>query len=183
MSEFKPSKYQKAVYDFILNDSGNAVINAVAGSGKSTIIVNALNIIRAEKSKVFLAFNKVIVEELQKKVKAPNTKVQTLHSAGFSAMIYTYKSKLDSWKYKNFLKDNLYLMSQTNTVDSPNDEQLCFKNSVLNLLDLSRAGLQERVEDITNCAFELDMELEGDEANVVIKLMEWGIENTSKIDF
>lgn len=34
MSEFTPSKYQKAVFDFIENESGSAVIEAVAGSGK-----------------------------------------------------------------------------------------------------------------------------------------------------
>jgi hypothetical protein len=38
---FQPSKYQKAVYTFITKCKGNAVIDAVAGSGKSTTIVNA----------------------------------------------------------------------------------------------------------------------------------------------
>ena len=54
---FIPSLYQQAVYDFITNGKGNAVINAVAGSGKSTTIVNALRLIPSDKRVLFLAFN------------------------------------------------------------------------------------------------------------------------------
>ena len=44
-----PSKYQAAVYTFISDGSGNAVVDAVAGSGKSTTIVNALNLTPEDK--------------------------------------------------------------------------------------------------------------------------------------
>lgn len=180
---FEPSKYQKAVYDFILNGNGNACISAVAGSGKSTTIINALNIIPANKTKVFLAFNKAIVEELQKKVNAPNTKVQTMHSAGFAAMMRVYNSKLDTYKYRSFLKDSIYLLSNTITIDSSNEEVNSFMYRTLNLLDLSRAGLLCKLKDIENCALDHDIELMGDEASVVLKLMDWGLQNTKKIDF
>ena len=49
MATFVPSKYQKTVYTYITRGKGNAVIDAVAGSGKSTTIVNALKIIPANK--------------------------------------------------------------------------------------------------------------------------------------
>lgn len=65
---FQPSKYQKAVYTFITKCKGNAVIDAVAGSGKSTTIVNALRIIDPSKRILFLAFNKSIVEELKSRL-------------------------------------------------------------------------------------------------------------------
>ena len=34
---FTPSKYQQRIHDFIERGAGNAVINAVAGSGKTMI--------------------------------------------------------------------------------------------------------------------------------------------------
>ncbi len=37
-----PSKYQAAVYHFIEEGKGNAVVDAVAGSGKSTTLVESL---------------------------------------------------------------------------------------------------------------------------------------------
>lgn len=180
---FKPSKYQQAIFDFCQNGKGNACISAVAGSGKTTTIVNALNILPQTSTKVFLAFNKAIVEELQKKVTAPNTKVQTLHSAGFSAMMRTYRSRLDNWKYKNYLKENLYMLSSYITVDTVNDEQIAFKNRVITLLDLSRAGLLSKAEDIENCAYAHDIDINGDEVEVVMKLMQWGVNQTKTVDF
>lgn len=183
MANFKPSKYQQAVYDEMLKGEHNICISAVAGSGKSTTIVNALNILSANKSKVFLAFNKAIVEELKKKITAPNTTVQTLHSAGFSAMMHTYRSKLDTCKYSNFLKDSIYLLSSTISVDTPSDEAATFKMRVLNLLDLSRAGLLTNKENILECAELHDITISGDEAEVVLKLMQWGANQVARIDF
>lgn len=43
--EFVPSAFQTAIFDFIVNEQGNAVVNAVAGSGKTTTIVRALEYI------------------------------------------------------------------------------------------------------------------------------------------
>ena len=62
MGAFIPSKYQRAVYIYIEKGKGNAVIDAVAGSGKSTTIVNALKLIPKNKRVLFLAFNKAIVK-------------------------------------------------------------------------------------------------------------------------
>ena len=73
---FKPSKYQTAVYQHVTNGTGNAVIDAVAGSGKSTTIVEALKLIPSNLKVLFLAFNKAIVEELSIKIgNLPNVSV------------------------------------------------------------------------------------------------------------
>lgn len=53
MGAFIPSKYQRAVYIYIEKGKGNAVIDAVAGSGKSTTIVNALKLIPKNKRVLF----------------------------------------------------------------------------------------------------------------------------------
>jgi superfamily II DNA or RNA helicase len=34
MNRYKPSPYQQDIFDFIQNDTRNAVVSAVAGSGK-----------------------------------------------------------------------------------------------------------------------------------------------------
>ena len=65
---FTPSKYQKTVYLYMQRGKKNIVVDAVAGSGKSTTIVNALKLIPKNKSVLFLAFNKSIVDELKRKV-------------------------------------------------------------------------------------------------------------------
>ena len=73
---FTPSKYQKTVYLYMQRGKKNIVVDAVAGSGKSTTIVNALKLIPKNKSVLFLAFNKSIVDELKRKVgDMPNVEI------------------------------------------------------------------------------------------------------------
>ena len=40
MAKFTPSKHQKDIFNFILTDNRNAVISAVAGSGKTTTVLH-----------------------------------------------------------------------------------------------------------------------------------------------
>jgi len=68
MSKFTPSPYQQGIYDFITKGTGNAVVSAVAGSGKTTTLINALNLIPSELNVLFLAFNKSIAKELAERV-------------------------------------------------------------------------------------------------------------------
>ena len=87
MADFKPSIYQEAIFDFIQNGTGNCVIDAVAGSGKTSTIVKALKMIPSDKKVIFVAFNKSIVNELISRV-PKNVEVKTMHSFGFGAVRY-----------------------------------------------------------------------------------------------
>jgi superfamily II DNA or RNA helicase len=57
---FTPSKHQQDIFDFIKNESGNMVINAVAGSGKTTTIIKSLDYVDKNLDVLFLAINKSI---------------------------------------------------------------------------------------------------------------------------
>jgi DNA helicase-2/ATP-dependent DNA helicase PcrA len=86
-TQFVPSKYQQAIYDFITGGTGNAVVSAVAGSGKTTTLLNAIKLIPESKSTLFLAFNKSIAKELAEKVpNTPNVTVKTVHGFGMSTL-------------------------------------------------------------------------------------------------
>jgi len=82
---FMPNEYQLDVFDFIKNETGHCVVEAVAGSGKTVTIVKALNLVPVGSRCAFVAFNKHIAEELQKKAPA-KVQVMTLHSMGFRAI-------------------------------------------------------------------------------------------------
>lgn len=83
---FKPSPYQVAVFDAIEScdpADRHLMVKAVAGSGKTTTIVNALE--RTQGDVLMLAFNKSIATELGKRV--PRHAIcKTFHSLGFSAL-------------------------------------------------------------------------------------------------
>lgn len=87
-SNFQPSKYQLAIFDHIraqrigeqagaAEGQAHAIIEAVAGSGKTTTIVQALEL--TQHPAVFLAFNKAIAEELKRRV-PPHVQARTFHS-------------------------------------------------------------------------------------------------------
>jgi len=106
MGKFKPSEHQQAIFDFIQNGTQNAIISAVAGSGKTTTLVQALELIPTDKTVLFMAFNKSIADELKKRVpKTPNIEVKTVHGFGYSLLRKLYEPTIDNRKYSKLLKD------------------------------------------------------------------------------
>ena len=83
--KFIPSKYQEGVFDFVKNEKGNGIINAVAGSGKTTTILKSLSFIPKDKKVVFCAFNKHIADNLKSKV-PENVWATTIHGAGYRTL-------------------------------------------------------------------------------------------------
>jgi superfamily I DNA/RNA helicase len=76
----KYSKFQKKIFDFSKNEKNNLIINAVAGSGKTTTLLEVMKVVSG--SSFFGAFNKSIADELSKRV-PENVECSTLHSLGF----------------------------------------------------------------------------------------------------
>jgi DNA helicase-2/ATP-dependent DNA helicase PcrA len=100
---FKPSTYQQDILDFFLNNpQSNMLVNALAGSGKSTTACMLSE--HSKTSDLYIAFNASVVEEFKKKIKNPKTKVMTMHSLAYSIMLYNVEqeSKNSGEKPKGF---------------------------------------------------------------------------------
>lgn len=82
---FKPSAEQQSFLNWIANGKGSAVLEAVAGAGKTTTLVEGVKLMRGS---IFLgAYNKKMADELKLRVKdIPNAKAGTFHSAGYNAL-------------------------------------------------------------------------------------------------
>lgn len=107
MANFKPSKYQQEIFDWVKEGTGSAIVEAVAGSGKTTTIVQALNHIDATKKCIFLAFNKSIADELKLRV-PKNVYAATFHSVGFRAWTRENRNcQVDDRKVRKIAKDLL----------------------------------------------------------------------------
>ena len=83
---FAPSKYQQAIFDWVTTGQGSAVVEAVAGSGKTTTVVEAVKLIPRTKQVVLLAFNKSIATELSNRINQPNVECKTLNALGYAAI-------------------------------------------------------------------------------------------------
>lgn len=103
INNFAPSHYQRAIFDWIINDKGNAVVQAAAGSGKTTTLVEAAKLLPS-KSATFVAFNKHITQELQKRL-GKKIVCKTIHSIGMSALrSHLGRAVLDDNKYVDIAK-------------------------------------------------------------------------------
>lgn len=186
MGNFKPSKYQKAVYTFITKCKGNAVIDAVAGSGKSTTIVNALKLIPSDKRVLFLAFNKSIVEELKIKIgNLNNVDVKTLHSLGCSAVFRTFHSQVQNDKYKAFVNDRIKsgIFAPHTNYPLAHEELEDWTRNIFQLIDLGRVNLVKSVAELDDLAFKYNLSLVDNESHLALQAIEWGKSEVNYIDY
>lgn len=99
---FIPSIYQQIIFDWILNGQGNGIINAVAGSGKTTTLVHAARRIQSNRL-LFTSFNTHIVDELRLRL-PHNSTCKTIHSIGNSCInqkLKVAKCTVKESKYKS----------------------------------------------------------------------------------
>lgn len=162
------SKYQQNVFSFVESGEGNAVVEAVAGSGKTTTIVEALS--RVNGSSIFLAFNKSIATEL----KSRGVNARTFHSLTYSPVTRAKgATDIETNKLRRLIDANL-----------KGEEVQLYGPFITKLVGLGRqAGIGCLVEDTPDAWLDLvkyhDLELESDRADLgtaldfASKLLAW----------
>jgi DNA helicase II / ATP-dependent DNA helicase PcrA len=107
------SHYQQAIFDWVLNGSGNLRVGAVAGAGKSLVLSAIVARLPASSKAQILAFNKHIVESLKQGTypngcpKVPTrVGVSTAHSMGCALVNRTFANPadVDGYKYNKLAK-------------------------------------------------------------------------------
>lgn len=129
-----PSPQQAAFYDWIQNDSGSCVLEAVAGAGKTTTLIQGLSMMTGDV--FFGAYNKAIAEEIKARVPRDATAkidVSTFHAAGFRFWRRVAKGvQVDGGKCRAIFRDAV----------SRHPEYAQFESVVLQLVSLAKqAGL------------------------------------------
>ena len=86
MANFVPSPQQQTYFDWISEGKGSCILEAVAGSGKTTTLIRGLERMRGDI--FFGAYNKKIAEEIKTKTDSLSVRgylnVSTMHAAGFA---------------------------------------------------------------------------------------------------
>lgn len=143
------SKFQNAIFTEVTSGSGHVVVEALAGSGKSTTIEEAFSLVPSNQSVMVVAFNKKIAEAMQARVAKrglTNVTASTLHSFGFSALRWKLRGvRINNYRVKDMVV-SLYKISfddkeaLKNTADS---REMCEK-----LISLAKAHLVESREEM-----------------------------------
>lgn len=184
---FIPSKYQEKIFDFVQHGVGNAVISAAAGAAKTTTAVSAMKLIPKSKKCLFIAFNKSIVEHLNRKLEGyDNCTVKTIHSLGYLIVRRNLGNDIgiDEYKYRTYLKQNIGEL--TSIEDSSHMTRQMVEEyieSISKLIDYSRFNLAQSVKEIEQVAIRYDIPVSFDECEVALKCLQWGKENYQAIDY
>ena len=185
--EYPWSPYQLAIYDWIEHDQGHLVVEAVAGSGKTTTLVKCLDFID-EKSKVLMsAFNTDIVNELKKKTKdRENVDVRTIHSLGLLFIkrnIPQVSAIPESFKYDSYIKNNIRELSSINTFTLRGREYYRYIDNVKKYVDFGRFYLCQTVKDLNFIEDRYGIDTIADEKEIALQVMEWGKNALETIDY
>ena len=102
---FTPSLQQANFFDWIVNGSGSCILEAVAGSGKTTTLIEALRLMKG--TIFFGAYNKKIAVEIENRApKRDGLFISTMHAAGFKAWRRVApRVKVDDNKCRNIFRD------------------------------------------------------------------------------
>jgi len=104
------SPYQQAIYDWIEFGTGNALVDAVAGAGKTTTLLEGARRLTTTNA-CFVAFNKVIADEIATRLQAGGSLMQasTIHSLGKRCL---GKTRVEGNKYTKLCRNYLQGMSE-----------------------------------------------------------------------
>ena len=143
----KYSKFQENIFAAAMA-TFSFVVNAVAGSGKTTTMVEVAKRLRSNfKSVLFLAFNKSIATELASRMQGSGADCKTLHAVGYSALfkVLGRAMKVNDRKWSTYLDENLENLCSISFV-TPNGQEdgkakREFISNAMKLLNLCRINL------------------------------------------
>ena len=185
--EYPWSSYQEAIFSWVEHDQGHLVVEAVAGSGKTTTLIKCLDFID-EKNKVLMsAFNTDIVNELKKKTKdRENVEVRTLHSLGLLFIkrnIPQVSAIPEPFKYDSYIKNNIRELSSINTFTLRGREFYRYSDNIKKYVDFGRFYLCQTVKDLDFIEDRYGIDTIADEKEVALQVMEWGKNALETIDY
>ena len=140
----RPTDAQLRIYGFVESGTGNGIIDAVAGAGKTTTLMGCVEHIPNIKDVLYCAFNISIQKEIQKKFQdiGLSVAVKTIHSLGLQILRSSLQAKLDRKKYPKIVENTDFFESLV-----PEMDQLLDIHNVLSIAQIK--ALRDRRPDLT----------------------------------
>lgn len=172
---FIPSAEQKAIFEFIARGTGNGIVRANAGTGKTTTLVEGAKLL--DTSAVFVAFSKAIVGELEGRLAGTRMVAKTGHSIGLAcirkALGTARRPLVENAKYNALIKE---WMTGEGEGKFDRDEWDDVRSRLKDLVHFCRMWLvsPSQTTKFQEVAARYDIILDGWEAPVVAKLLNQG---------
>lgn len=183
---FQPSPQQQTYFTWITDGVGSCVLEAVAGAGKTTTLIQGLGLMGAKLFKFFGAFSKDIVEEIRGKVTNAGIErctVNTMHAEGFGALRRAFKNvRVDANKCREIYRGASEKYPQYQPFEGP----------VLQLVSLAKQSAVGITKDVNDRRVWLDIiehfdietfseETGEDNTEIIIKLARKTLQRSNEI--
>lgn len=151
---FIPSAQQSAFLDWCQSGSGSCVLEAVAGAGKTTTLLQAIPLLAGQVA--IMAYNKKIADEIGSKLKARGIDWQkaqagTVHSFGFKALRKAYPGvRVEGSKVSDIVDQ---MKASMPAAVAQQDKVLC---KVVSLAKQTGVGLTSNANDLAVWAAIID---------------------------
>jgi superfamily I DNA/RNA helicase len=172
------SSYQKDIFDNISNGIGNTQVDALAGTGKTSTIIEGFYYVPKFKNSLMCAFNKSIQTELE--TRAPSgVEVKTLHSLGYAACRRSFP-KLgapDKNKLEGYIKAE----------KGDDSESYELRSNLAKAISLAKGYLAATPKQIDEVMDRHEVDTCGESRdefiNSALKIMEATKKDTNRVDF
>lgn len=177
-----PSKYQKDIYEVFTTSDSNINISAVAGSGKTTVLLELLKFVPDDKQALFVAFNNSIVDELKERIGAKsNVEISTIHSYGWRSVLCRYGSKVKMNPNKVFGKIE-GVLKQYEEISAKKHSYYFY--IIPKIIDLMRCNLTPvDKQEILDMSMHYDLDISEIEAEIAMKVFDKMNHDKSQFDF
>jgi len=171
------SDLQKAIFDEIAVGTGNLHVDALAGTGKTSTIVEGFYHVPKGNTVLMVAFNKSIQTELKGKA-PPGVDVFTLHALGLKAIVKAFgKVEVDNDKLDGYIR----------AVVGDEKETLELRQNLKRGVSLAKGNLAETTDEILKAWEEHDLDFcdksQEEFILMVQNFMETTKADTARIDF
>ena len=187
MANLTFSDEQNAIFEFAKNGLPNLIVQAVAGAGKTTTLVECANRIGSDKKIMLLAHNRSTRDTLRERIgENENIKVYTLHGLAWRLFIehFDFTPTIDNDKYRKYINSNIDVLGseQYKSLSGPN--KMMYKANVFDLINKARHNLKQSEKEISKLAKKkYGLRLIADEAHFVSNILKWGQDNIETVDY
>jgi len=184
--DYKASEYQQNIFEFLMTGCGNLVVNASAGSSKTTTLVNCVRFIPNDKKVIFVSFNKHIAEEINSRMHKDKTNAvaRTCSSIGYEICRENNigLGEVNDEKYNDYIRQNILSLTSFGEIESLGRKKGIYLKNIRSLTDLCRYTLAFTIKEIKALAEKYGITPFRDEFEVVRKILIWGETNHKVID-
>lgn len=181
------SKEQLDIFEFANKGLQNLIVQAVAGAGKTTTLVECANRIDSDKKIMLLAHNRSTRDTLKERIgNKENVKVYTLHGLAWRMFNehFDFSPVIDDDKYRNYVNKNIDTIGSEQYKSLGGPMKMMYKANVFDLINKARHNLKQSEKEIRKLAVKkYGMRLVGDECHMVANILKWGSENIDVVDY